>query len=517
MSNNPPYPIDYTSRDFAALREDLIRLVRSRTGLQWQANDPSDIGVALIEAFSYMGDVVNYYLDRVANEAFIDTATKRQTLLNLSSLFGYRPSGPIPADLAVTFTNTGTTAIDLPIGTQVVAPLQYGDFTEVYFETTQAVTQLEPEASVIVSTKEGKAVNTDRPDLIDPATNTAIPAVLGTSSGSPNMSFALPDTGIVDGSVEAFVGQGVAFTPWTYVDSLLEWGPYDQVFTVRLNADETTSVVFGDGFNGAIPAPQQLISASYRTSLGAAGNIVSGQVTEVTFIPGNIDPNVRESLLVTNTSPASGGADADDNTYIRSKLKRAIAARNRAVTLSDYESLAVLVSGVGRAKAVANTYSSITLYVQPTNDFTATPGIESDGTPTSSMLSLQTKVEDYLLDRAPVNTTVTVLPPEYVDLNIILIVGVSDAYRREDVKKAISRALLDSTRGLFSYYRYGFGSTVALSDVITAATLINGVVSVTVQTLDKLGGTGAANVVLTEGQIPHLAAEHLEIDVVGGI
>jgi uncharacterized phage protein gp47/JayE len=517
MSNNAPYPVDYTSRDYDSLRADLIQLVRTRTGVDWQGDDPSDIGVALVEAFAYMGDVSNYYLDRVANEAFIDTATQRETLLNLARLFGYRPSGPTPADLPVTFTNTGSTAIDLPIGTQVVAPLQYGDYSEVYFETTQAVTQLAAGSSVIVGAKEGRTANTDRADMIDPATNTALPVVLGASTGAQNINLVLPDTGVVDGTVQVYVGQGVAFTTWTYVDSLLEWGPVDQVYTVELNADGTTSIVFGDGYNGAIPAPQQLISASYRISSGAAGNIRAGQITEVTFIPGNINLNARTALVVTNSSAGVGGANADNNTQTRAKLKKAISARKRAVTLWDYEALGILVPGVGRTKALANTYSSVTLYIQPSNDYTTSPGLDSNGDPTASMLALEAAVSDYLSDKVPANTTLTVLPPVYADLDISLIIGVADAYRKDDVKKAITKNLLDPNTGLFSYNNYGFGDTVAFSDIVTAASLVNGVVSVTVTTLARHDATGAANVVMTPDEIPRLLASNLEINAVGGL
>jgi uncharacterized phage protein gp47/JayE len=168
MSNSAPFPIDYTSRDFSSIREDLVQLIRNRTGINWQADDPSDIGVALLEAFAYMGDVANYYIDRAANETFIDTATQRQTLLNLANLYGYRPSGPTPAVVDVTFTNRGVAPIAIPVGTQVIAPLQYGDYAEVFFETTKAATALAPNASVTLPAVEGKTVNTDRPDLIDP-------------------------------------------------------------------------------------------------------------------------------------------------------------------------------------------------------------------------------------------------------------------------------------------------------------------------------------------------------------
>jgi len=516
MTNN--YPIDYTSRDYSAIRDDLVQLVRSRLGVDWQANDPSDMGVALVEAFAYMGDIMSYYLDRAANESFIDTATQRDSLLNLANLFGFRPSGPTPAAVTVTFSNIGLNPIDLPKGTQVIAPLQFGDYSEVFFETDEAVTQLEPGASVSIVATEGKTANTDRPDLIDPATNLPIPVVLGTSNGKVNQSFTLPDTGVVDGSVKAFIGQGVAFNEWSYVDSLLEWGPFDRVFTTRLNVDGSTSIVFGDGVNGAIPTSSQLVSSLYRVSVGLAGNVTSGQITEVSFIPGNIDPNATASLTVNNTLAAKGGANPDDTRQIKSKLKKAISSRRRAVTLDDYEALAVSVPKVGKAKSVSSNYSFVTLYIQPQNDFSISPGVdlETDAA-TSAMLDLVSDVQEYMVDKIPATTTLTVKPPTYVDLEIEVIVNVGSAYKQADVQAGVSQALLDRSTGLFSYNTYNFGDTVAFSDVVSAISRVQGVVSVTIVKLGRIGDSAAADVVLQPSELPRLLSAYLDVTLLGGL
>lgn len=518
MSNNAPFPIDYTSRDYASLRDDLVQLIRTRTGINWQADDPSDIGVALLEAFAYMGDIVNYYIDRAANESFIDTATQRQTLLNLANLYGYRPSGPTPSSASITFTNRGVNAIDIPVGTQVIAPLQYGDYSEVFFETTESATALAAGSSVTLKATEGKTANTDRPDLIDPATNTPLPVSLGASSGLPNQTFYVPDSGVVDGTVRAYVGQGVAFTEWAWADSLVEWGPYNQVFTTQVNSDGSTSIVFGDGVNGAIPSASQLISSSYRVSSGAAGNVTAGQIVEVSFIPGNIDPNSIASLGVTNATSAVGGADADDNTQIRTKLKRSISARRRAVTLLDYEALCLLVPMVGRAKAVAGTATSVTLYVQPQNDGTISPGVDpGTNLPTTTMLSIETAVAAYFADKMPVNTSLTVLPPVYADLDVAVTATVSPAYRQRDVNQAITASLLDQNAGRFCYYSYNFGALVSLSDIIMAVASIPGVLSVTVGNLSRHGVAGATNVQMLDYELPRLLATNLTISLNGGL
>jgi len=366
--------IDYTSRDFAALKADLITLISQRTNTAWNPTDYSDLGNVLVEAFAYMGDVISHYLDRIANETSIDTAVQSSTLLSLANLYDYHVSGPTPALVNVTFTNNSTSSQSIPLGTQVMAPLSYGPYSQVYFEVTQAATAVAPNASITLSAREGKTVNTDRADLIDSTYNKPIPANLGTSSGLENQTFSIVDNGVVDSSINVYVGQGLAFSTWKYVDNLLEWGPTDTVFTTQRDATGLVSIVFGDNVNGYIPPSGQLISSLYTTSTGAAGNIASGAINSVTFIPGTGDPLATTYFSVTNAAPAAGGADGDDATQIKKKIKAALSAQGRAVTLNDYANLALTVPGVGKASATSSVYSSVHLYIQPQNDNSATPG-----------------------------------------------------------------------------------------------------------------------------------------------
>jgi len=366
--------IDYTSRDFTAIKADLIALINAKTGKNWNPSDYSDLGNILVESFAYMGDIMSHYLDKAANETSVNTAVKLDTLLSFANLYDYKPSGPTPAYVAITFTNTSDKSLDIPIGTQVMAPLSYGAYSQVYFETTQSATALGAGQAITLDAYEGKTVNTDRPDLIDPTYNKALPANLGTSDGTASQSFTIYQTGVVDSSIYVYVGQSSAFSTWLYADNLLEYSPTDNVFTTQQNSDGTIKILFGDGVNGAIPAANQTISAVFKTSVGLAGNVKSLSVTECTFVPGNLDPQAASYLSVSNALAASGGANADSTENIRAKIKSAISTRRRAVTLKDYSDLALMVPQVGKANAAASVYSSVNIYLQTQEDGNAAPG-----------------------------------------------------------------------------------------------------------------------------------------------
>jgi hypothetical protein len=366
--------IDYTSRDFAALKSDLIDLIKERTGTTWDPTDYSDLGHVLVETFAYMGDIMSHYLDRIANELTIDTAVQRKTLLSFAQLYDYVVSGPTPATTYVTFTNVSSNTLDIPIGTQVMAPLSFGPYTEVYFETTDSATAIVPGASITLLCQEGKTVNTDKPDLIDATYNIALPANIGTSDGTTNQTFTISDSGIVNNTMVLYVGQGVSFSSWSYTDNILTAGPQDKVFTTSPNEDGTINVVFGDNVNGSVPANGQLISATYKLSVGSAGNIKSLSITELTFFPGNLDPQATTYFTVTNSGAASGGADPDTTANIKNKIKAAVLTRRRAVTLDDFAYLANLAEGVGKTSAASSVYTNVNLYVQPMNDGQAATG-----------------------------------------------------------------------------------------------------------------------------------------------
>ena len=377
--------IDYTSRDFAALKADLIELIRERTNTTWDPTDYSDLGHVLVETFAYMGDIMSHYLDRIANELTIDTAIQRKTLLSFAQLYDYVPSGPTPSSVYVTFTNVSSNTIDIPIGTQVMAPLSFGPYTEVYFETTDAATAISPGASITLLCQEGKTVNTDKPDLIDATYNIALPANIGTSDGTTNQRFTISDSGVVNNTMVVYIGQGVSFGTWSYTDNILEAGPQDKVFTTSPNEDGTIDVVFGDNVNGSVPANGQLISATYKLSVGSAGNIKSLSITELTFVPGNLDPHATTYFTVSNPGSASGGADADATTDIKNKIKAAVLTRRRAVTLDDFAYLSNLAEGVGKTNAASSVYTSVNLYVQPMND-----GQAATGYPQSNIVGIAT-------------------------------------------------------------------------------------------------------------------------------
>lgn len=85
--------LDYTSRDYKSIRSMLVGMARSIVPEWRTVGETGDFGTLLLELFAYSEDITNYYIDRLASEAFLGTAIRRQSALYIADMMGYTPMG----------------------------------------------------------------------------------------------------------------------------------------------------------------------------------------------------------------------------------------------------------------------------------------------------------------------------------------------------------------------------------------------------------------------------------------
>ena len=109
--------IDYRIGTFGSFRRAMIDTIASKQALaDWTARDETDYGIALIDMWAYLGDILTFYQERIANEAFLRTAVHRESVIRLAALLDYRPSpGAAAAAYVVFFLDKGKT-LEIPIG-----------------------------------------------------------------------------------------------------------------------------------------------------------------------------------------------------------------------------------------------------------------------------------------------------------------------------------------------------------------------------------------------------------------
>ncbi|MCP5049907.1 MAG: hypothetical protein GY940_22255, partial [bacterium] len=89
--NRPGLPhIDYRIGSYADFREYLLRALNKDPVLaDWTHREPDDPGIALLEGAALIGDILTFYQELYANEAYLRTAQWRESITNLVRLTGY--------------------------------------------------------------------------------------------------------------------------------------------------------------------------------------------------------------------------------------------------------------------------------------------------------------------------------------------------------------------------------------------------------------------------------------------
>jgi hypothetical protein len=334
--------IDYVSRDYTAILSDLTAIAK-QFNPTWAVSDPADIGVALLETFAYLGDILSFYTDRMASEGFLGTASQASSVLQIAAMLGYTPTPSSAAAVGLSISNASGSTVVVPAGTQFASTTNVnGQSTQVIFETDSDLSVAASSSASVTATQ--GVTTTDES--------------LGTSNGTPSQVFKISQANVVINSSGSNITVKVGGLQYTYSSSLVDNSPYDSVFTTTIDADGYTYVVFGDGIGGRVPPATYSITVTYRVGVGADGNVAAGSVTGAP-IKGTLP------VIATQASAATGGAFAESTDSIRYNVPRALRTLRRAVSLKDYAYLALQVSGVAKSNADAAVWSNVNLYIAP--------------------------------------------------------------------------------------------------------------------------------------------------------
>jgi hypothetical protein len=126
-----PESVDYTDKDFDALRARLIALVKS-VFPDWTDFDVASFGNLLVELYAFVGDVLTFYQDNLARESRLVTATQRKSVMALAKMLGYRLQGAqaATADVLVQLVRPPAASVTIPAGTvlrtqEVTEPVRF--------------------------------------------------------------------------------------------------------------------------------------------------------------------------------------------------------------------------------------------------------------------------------------------------------------------------------------------------------------------------------------------------------
>lgn len=308
----PLNELQFASKDFPSYFDALLRRIREQYGADYNDFGASSTGMLLTHITAYGLSQLSWYLDRSANDCYLETARTLSTVTKLARQIGYKPNPATSSTVDLTLTFAATAAPSV-----ISEGFQFSGPSGLVFTATSSVGVPASSITATVNVSEGtpKTVN---------FTGTGAANQTYTLNGVPSVKF------LADLSVRVFVN-GLEWTEQEFIT-------FDA--TNQFDVSYTTAppvLTFGDGFAGNIPPLGSAIQVKYRVISGAAGNVQSGTITSATstfLVAGN-----AVTLTVNNTSNSSGGADPETIEKIKINAPRYYLSRGAAITQDDYIAL----------------------------------------------------------------------------------------------------------------------------------------------------------------------------------
>ena len=312
--------IQMTDLDFNKIKTNLKTFLQSQDSLKDYNYEGSALSV-LLDILAYNTQYNAYYLNMVANEMFLDTALKRNSVVSHAKLMGYTPKSSIAPTATVTlevFDVTGDTSLTLPKFTRFISEpingVNYNFLTD-EIHTVNVVNNVASFNNIDI--KQGVASRQ---------------TFTYDSTQNPKSYFEIPDSNIDTTSLEVVVQQSSSNTAQeTYTLSVdyLTLDSESTVYFLQEGLDEKYEIYFGDGVLGKKLTDGNIIYVSYiRTS----GTKASGanNFTLMNTVGG------YSNTALTPIYSATKGGNKESIDSIKFQAPKSYSSQNRAVTKEDY-------------------------------------------------------------------------------------------------------------------------------------------------------------------------------------
>ena len=394
--------VNYTSKDFQSIREDLVRLAERFYPDSFLDFSENSLGAMMIDSVAYVGDQLSFYVDYNVNESFLDTAVQPSNIARQAAILGYRQPaqqstyGVVAVYILVPATTSGIGPDKnyLPIlkrGTRFVlyenidfadpsnlivvgsvndsgTPTQYavrahgkvvsgifsqGALTVGAFERFKRVTIRQPNIAEIISVID--AEGNEYFEVENLSQDIVFKEVANSNYKNDNVPSILKPM-IVNRKFVVEYGNDRAFLQFGSGDVEVDaeiaepenvaFDTYGKTYVSSFSFDPT--VLSKNSSTGVVPQNTTLFvtyrinnSLNSNVAVGALNKVSSAELTfndETVLIASNVE-TLRSSIEVENEEPIIGSETTTGAEQIKRRALDSYASQNRAVTQRDYESL----------------------------------------------------------------------------------------------------------------------------------------------------------------------------------
>ena len=438
--SNQGRDIKYLNKDFAGFRQNLIEYAKTYFPQTYSDFNETSPGMMFIEMASYIGDVLGYYIDDTLKESLMLYAEDKENVIALAQYLGYKPKVTSPALTRLSVYQlvpaTGLGVNNRPVSDYFLRVKEgmvvEANTTGTLFRTTELLDfGVEDEREITIYRKDTnneptfylvkKYVNAISAELktvnvtfgtaqefskIDLAATNVI-QIYDVRDSNGNKWYEVP-----------YLAQEMVFVDYPIsnqtdkdlvqfkdsVANVLKLVKTSRRFVTKVNADNTTTIVFGGGnstssdetlipnfknvglgLNSSIdnlgasfdPAnflktrsygqaqSGTIMTVSYLVGGGISANTAKGELTRIQNISFDEDTNVfsdselilyrtaKGTVAIENETAANGARGAETIDEIRENALANFSSQNRAVTRKDYQvralSLPAKYGGIAKA------------------------------------------------------------------------------------------------------------------------------------------------------------------------
>lgn len=390
-----------------------------------------NILIIILSLFAAIAEVLHYYVDNMARETFLSTARRYDSVVKHGALVDYHARAAIAAtvDVILSRSITGNS-----IGAKLTIP-QGTLFTDSSGNSWLSARDVIWHSNV--TTCKVPIIQHER-YTASALNNMVIPTgdrVILNLGTLPNGKY------YEQGSMSLQIGGET----WVLVDTFAKSKPTDKHFMVSVDEALNPYIMFGDGTFGKKPAAgAKITNVVFYLTNGTQGNVKSNTITSV---PSVISSSITDAT-VSNAYDAGGGSNYENFTMLKEHIPLSVKTLGVAITKEDFESLAMLVDGVNKAKADYECGRKLTVYISP------------DGGAVASS-ELINRVYNLLSQRAPMTTWLKVKSAGKVQIILEMDVTGKKSYKTAEIQTQILTALYNA----YSPEQAQIGGSVRVSDI----------------------------------------------------
>jgi hypothetical protein len=312
--------------DFDSIKNSLKSFLQSQSQFQDYNFEGAGLNV-ILDLLSYNTHYNAFYMNMIANEMFMDSATLRSSVVSHAKLLGYTPrsttSSRVVVDCTITRSpsDTITELLSIPRFTPFISESINGTSYR-FLNTTEQTANLSGNQFIFTDLELKEGQESSYVFVVNLSTN-------------PTQTFDLPDYNIDTSTLQVLVQKSASNTlreVYKLAQDATEVTSTSKVFYLEESTSGKYQIYFGDNVIGKQLDDGNLVIVTYIVTNGTQANGLSKFKLQTPLLSGSTSNTVSQG----KSSGASLPELVDD---IKFSAPKSFIAQNRAVTKNDYIAL----------------------------------------------------------------------------------------------------------------------------------------------------------------------------------